>query len=139
MNEITKSLATMEDLAQGVGQTSQNRGDQDLVLGKVAVPYGVANEAELKALDVTKFTLAKIFGPNGTIEYQYDELDDSGLLPTVGDGSWLELKTVKDIAQDLAIASLLNLTTGGATGQFTSADGKVIGVANGLVTSIVPL
>jgi hypothetical protein len=89
----------MEDLAQGIGKLTQTRGNTTFELGKVALPYGVKTEEELKALDVSNFSLATIFSLFGPIEYEYDPSGSTGIPSDFG-GYWVELLSVKDIEQD---------------------------------------
>lgn len=83
---IEKQLATMEDLACGLGKVSQNRGGTTLVLGRIMLPYAVIDEAALKALDVSKFDRAFL---NNTY-YIYNPDATEGIAPSSGRGFWVE-------------------------------------------------
>ena len=85
VRKITKTLATMEDLACGIGKVQQQRGASKLTLGKIDLPYAVIDVNALKALDTSKFTSATL---NNT-KYVYSSTDASGVKPNVGSGSWL--------------------------------------------------
>lgn len=96
---ISKTLATMEDLAQGIGKVTQVRAGKQHSLGKIDVPYSVTNEAALKDLNVNLFTKAKL----DNLTYEYDPLDNSGITPNVGSGSWIKTPGTK--ADDVMLDS----------------------------------
>lgn len=86
---ITKTLAGMEDLAQGVGIEQQARGDVIVNVGRIDVPYAVASIALMSALDVTKFTKARVyFSATSVIDYNYDPIATVGEAST-GSGKWV--------------------------------------------------
>lgn len=93
-NSVEKQLITMQDLSAGVGETNQTRGGTNYQLGKVAVPYSVNSEAELANVDTSRFTLARVFGTEGTKDFEYTA------------GEWVEQLSVKDKDQDAAIDKL---------------------------------
>ena len=82
---IIKQLAGMEDLATGIGPVQQQRAGVSVAIGKMDVPYAVLSEADLKALDVSKFTYARL----NSFDYLYDPADSTGVQPSFGSGSWL--------------------------------------------------
>lgn len=87
---IYKQLGAMEDLAQGVGEISQSRNGTNVQVNKIDVPFSVDSEAKLKALDVTKYTRARVY--DNTTEYTqyiYDPTATSGIPPNVGGGYWV--------------------------------------------------
>ena len=91
VRNVRKQLAGMEDLAQGVGTTVQRRGDSDITVGLIDTPYAVQSEAELQALDVTKFTIGRVYSSvNEYIDYAYDPAASEGIPPNVGPGYWIE-------------------------------------------------
>lgn len=89
MNTLIKQLATMEDLAQGVGKVQQDRNGTTYELGKIATPYTVATVAELEAVDLGSFSLARVQADLGYTDYEYVPLDYTGIV--VGAGSWVAL------------------------------------------------
>ena len=107
MTDITKNLAIMEDLSQGTTSEIQVRGGVSYTVRKLPVPYPVSNEAEMTALDVTAYTLARLFTGNTAKEYIYKELDVTGV-PSTGAGTWVPL--IDSIGDIVAIARSLNVT-----------------------------
>lgn len=107
----------MEDLAQGVGQVNQRRGNTDYSLGQVDTPYAVESEAEMSALDVTKFTRARVYSSvTEFIDYIYDESDTSGIPSNTGPGTWVissnvTSKTISDLT-DLVFGSVADMIAG---------------------------
>ncbi len=88
---VTKSLITMEDLAQGAGRVAQIRNGAHYILGRVDIPYSVDNEDQLKELDTTKFESARVYTtPKLYKECYYDPTDSTGIVPNVGTGSWVQ-------------------------------------------------
>lgn len=94
---IRKNLAGMQDLFQGVGDENQTRNQQSLTIGRIDVPYSVLTETEMKNLDPTVFTRARVY--NGTteyIEYIYDETITTGVTSNNGPGSWIQIGSGSD-------------------------------------------
>ncbi len=86
---ITKSPAVLEDFARGIGTVTQNRAGTEYTVHLVDVPAAVSSEAELSALDVTKFQYARVYvAVNQAVEYNYDPNSTSGL-PSTGLGTWV--------------------------------------------------
>ena len=109
---VFKQLATMEDLAQGVGQVNQRRGKTDYSLGKVDVPYAVESVEDLQRLDVSKFTRANLY--SSTTEFQayiYDETRTDGILPLVGAGSWV-ISSGGDARYQKKVSTVAEVATG---------------------------
>ncbi len=113
---VKKSLLSMEDVSQGVGSEVQTRGGAEVTVHKVDVFYGVNSEAEMKALDVTRWNRASVYSDVTTfVRYIFDPAALAGIAPDVGVGFWVELITADpqvaqntlDIAQNtLDIANL---------------------------------
>lgn len=90
IRNVTKNFAGMEDLLTGVGKTDQVRNETTVSMGGVDVPYAVNTVAEMQALDVTRFTSARVYSSTTEfIDYRYDSTDVTGILPVSGSGSWL--------------------------------------------------
>lgn len=91
IRNVSKSLASMEDLLQGKGVVTQTRGAQELPVHRIDVPFALDTEAEMVALDVTRYTRARIYSDATTfVDYIYDEAATSGITPTEGTGFWVE-------------------------------------------------
>jgi len=90
VRNVNKSLASMEDLLQGKGAVTQTRNKQDFDVHRVDVPFAVDTEAEMVALDVTRFTRARVYSNAATfVDYIYDEDATSGIAPNEGAGYWV--------------------------------------------------
>jgi len=90
VRNVNKSLASMEDLLQGKGVVTQTRNKQDFDVHRVDVPYAVDTEAEMQALDVTRYTRARVYLDTTTfVDYIYDEAATSGIAPAEGSGYWV--------------------------------------------------
>ncbi len=108
---ITKSLAGMEDLAQGVGIEQQARGDSIVNIGRIDIPYSVSSIEQMSALDVTKFTKARVYsGATVTNDYIYDPLATEGE-PSTGPGKWvIDVNSVTEtIKEKVSIAELASV------------------------------
>lgn len=91
---VSKRLASMEDLLQGKGVVSQKRGDQDYDVHRVDVPFALDTEAEMQALDVTRYNRARVYSDEHTaVDYVYDPDAVEGITPNDGPGYWVELRT----------------------------------------------
>lgn len=90
IRNVTKNYIGMEDIQAGVGTQDQVRNEATVTMGKVDVPYAVSSEAELQALDVTRFTNARIYSSSvAFVDYRYDPADVTGITPITGSGSWI--------------------------------------------------
>ena len=106
IRNIRKNLAGMEDLLQGVGSESQSRGNNLYTIGKIDVPYAVQTEIELKALDISCFTRARIYETATDFEdYIYDPDDLTGIVPTEGAGTWIQVSAKVASSANLALLS----------------------------------
>lgn len=113
---INKQLAAMEDLAQGIGTTNQVRGGIARTVHRIDVPVAVETQEEMEALDVEKFTRARVYSTTTSFtDYIYDVNATSGITST-GPGFWvpglsknntLQFKTVAEAKNSIGIASLL--------------------------------
>lgn len=98
---VSKQLASMEDLLLGKGAVSQTRGKQELTVHRVDVPFAVDTEAEMQALDVTRYTRARVYADATTFtEYAYDPDTTAGIAPNEGAGYWVELARTQLVLQD---------------------------------------
>lgn len=87
---IYKQLAGMQDIAQGVGEVEQLRNNQYVKVNKIDVPFAVESEAELKALDITKYNRARVYDSAAVYtDYVYSESVLTGIQPNEGVGSWI--------------------------------------------------
>lgn len=90
IRNVYKNFAGMEDIQQGIGQVEQTRGESNVFVGSIDVPYAVNSQAELTALDVERFTRARVYNDvTDYFEYIYDANDLSGIQPDEGPGSWI--------------------------------------------------
>ena len=97
---IFKQLATMEDIAQGVGEVTQQRGGAPYVTHRMDVPFAVESEAEMQALNITQFTRTRVYSGTTTFEdYIFDPLATAGIAPTNGVGFWVLLAKVRDVVK----------------------------------------
>lgn len=89
VRNIKKSLVAMEDIAQGKGEVSQTRAGNATAVHKVDVPYALDTTVEMSALDVTKYTHARVYD-NATfyVDYLYDVDSVDGIVSDTGPGSW---------------------------------------------------
>ncbi len=118
MRLVTKQLATMEDLVAGQGQVSQDRGGTTYILGKIDQAYAVLTEDELKALDTTFFSYAFFNG----VFYRWDALNDTGLKPFQGFGSWLVSSSGNKAK------FIISLTSGQLIVNFPGADASKLAI-----------
>ncbi len=121
----------MEDLAAGQGQVSQQRSGTTYILGKIDQAYAVVDEEQLKALSVTKFTYAL----HNNTYYRYDPGDNSGIVPDVGTGSWLEDEVSENVKAAIVAADQSNAEIKAAyeandnTNAFTDTEqAKLVGI-----------
>lgn len=86
VRNIRKSLIGMEDMTQGVGPVQQT----NRTVNQVLVPFPVSSEAELAALDVTRWTYARVVtSATAFTDYLYDPNSQAGIAPDEGTGSWI--------------------------------------------------
>lgn len=70
---VRKSLAGVQDLLLGKGKVSQTRGDNVLEIDRLDVYLAIDTLNELRALDVTDFTRARVYSSTSVfIEFIYD-------------------------------------------------------------------
>lgn len=87
---VKKSLVGMEDIQQGVGTQSQVRAGTTLSIHKLDVPYSVTAIADMQALDIAKYTRARVYRSNvDYIEYSYDAAAVAGVSSNIGAGFWI--------------------------------------------------
>lgn len=116
IRNITKSLITIQDIAQGVGAVSQTRGGSVLALDAVDVPYAVATVAEMVALDISLYTRCRVYSDTLTyVDYIYDPLDVTGIAPAIGAGTWRS--TTTGGAKTVLSAGQTTVTPVGAYGK----------------------
>lgn len=72
MKQINKSLATHQDLAIGVGDVIQQRANQSLTVRQIELTWIFRSVAEIRDLDINKYTRVQLHQPGETIEYWYD-------------------------------------------------------------------
>lgn len=93
VRNIYKQPATMEDLAQGVGEVTQTRNGKDVTAHQIDVPFAVNSEAELTALDANVYTRARVYSSvNEYTDYVYDPDATEGISPDspATPGYWVE-------------------------------------------------
>ncbi len=138
---ITKSLAGMEDLAQGVGVEQQARGDSIVNIGRIDIPYSVSSIEQMSALDVTKFTKARVYsGATVANDYIYDPLATEGE-PSLGVGKWvIDVNSlagkVRAIASVSALASAA-LVEGQSVELIGYHDGTTVGGGSGVIKTAI--
>lgn len=99
---ITKALGGAEDLLVGrVDQVTQSRNGQNYTISGIDVPLVAASTAAISALDVTKFTRARVYTTVDTYaDYIYDSAATVGLA-SLGTGKWV-LSTSSNVSTVLA-------------------------------------
>ena len=86
---VKKSLAGMEDIAQGRGSIEQTRNKELVTIHKLDVPFALGAIAEMSALDVDVYQRARVYeSPVLYVDYVYDASDSTGITPDIGVGSW---------------------------------------------------
>lgn len=105
---ITKALAAMEDIAQGVGTANQTRDSGAVTVGLIDLPYAVSSVAAVKALDVTKFSRARLYSGNSYVDLYYDSGSTAGLSSDTGAGTWFVKDNTPTGASAEAQATALN-------------------------------
>lgn len=89
ISTVIKNLAVMEDLAVGTGTIAQERNGVPYVLNKIDMHIATTSVILLKAVDVEKFTRAKLYYT--TIESLfcvYNSALTTGLASDTGVGTW---------------------------------------------------
>jgi lysophospholipase L1-like esterase len=90
VRNIKKSLAGMEDIAQGVGPVTQTRADTSVVMNRMDVPFAVLTVAEMSALDPLVYTRARVYlNTTQFADYVYDEANLTGVPSDVAAGTWI--------------------------------------------------
>lgn len=90
IRNVSKQLASMEDLLQGKGAVSQTRGGVEYNVHRVDVPFAVDSVEEMQALDVTRYTRANVYSDEAIfVSYIYDPDATSGIVPNEGSGYWV--------------------------------------------------
>ena len=129
VRNIYKQPATMEDLAQGVGEVTQTRGGNSVTAHKIDVPFAVNSETELKVLDAAQFTQARVYSSvNEYIDYVYDPTATTGISPDspATPGFWVE-KSNASVKNKLNTDELSNYSTY----DFTTIDQAKLGTTVG--------
>ena len=89
IRNVSKNLASMEDLLQGKGVVTQTRGKESVDVHRIDVPFAVDTVEEMQALDVTRYTRANVYSDETTfVSYIYDPNATEGIAPNEGSGSW---------------------------------------------------
>lgn len=100
----------MEDILQIRGPSEQIRHGQSMFVHGVDVPYAVGTTVEMTALDVTRFTHARVYvSANSYKDYLYDASSTAGFPADNAPGSWRAL--VSDLVVDEAFKSFDSLTS----------------------------
>jgi len=90
VRNVKKSLAGMEDIVQGKGEVSQTRGGGAVILHKMDVPFALDTTVEMSALDVAKYTRARVYSDTVSYtDYIYDADDLTGIESDTGPGTWI--------------------------------------------------
>lgn len=104
---IYKQLAGMEDILTGKGTVSQSRGGSAVTISRVDVPFAVESKEALQALDINKYTHARLYGTDGEyVEYIFDQNATTGISSGVGPGRWV-IKTSSVLHFEFATFSAL--------------------------------
>lgn len=104
---VTRVLAGMEDLLCGVGTQTQTRNGQSVAITKADICMAVATVADMQALDVTKYTRARVYtSASNVAEYLYDAADNTGYSSDTGPGSWVP---APDFAAVLSVDDRISL------------------------------
>lgn len=141
IRNVSKSLASMEDLLQGKGAVTQTRGKEVVEVHHVDVPFAVSSVAEMQALDVTRYTRSRVYYDTTTfVDYVYDSEATEGIKPELGNGYWVEGRkalsstnstTPRAVADWLADA--MNCKAFGCIGDYVNVD--TTGMQSALVSS----
>ena len=113
----------MEDLQQGVGPVTQSNRSGNAI----DVPIAVTSLAQMKALDVTIWTRARVY-TDATVytDYIYDPADNSGEQPNEGTGSWvipqIFISAATEITTLQLLSSMSGLTVVNTSGFYTVGD-----------------
>lgn len=105
IRKVNKNLIGMEDLASGVGKTTQKRGGKWYDITKVDTPFAVTSEEEIKYIDTSKFTRASL----GDMEWRYNPHLKDGDIP-VAVGSWTRSNVSMRYVESFAEAAKFELT-----------------------------
>jgi len=90
VRNVEKNLATMQDLAIGRGKVTQSRGGVNYDVNRIDTPFAVDSLVELKALDVTAYTVARVyFTDQRYYDYIYIATETLGIAPDTGAGTWV--------------------------------------------------
>lgn len=109
IRNVTKNRAGMEDLLTGRGSESQTRAGQAVTISKVDVAFAVDTIADMQALDVSRFTRARVYSSaNNYMTYAYDSTDNSGISSDTGSGTWKEVPESESVVVATDKAALRN-------------------------------
>lgn len=140
IRNVSKSLASMEDLLQGKGAVTQTRGKEAVEVHRVDVPFAVDSIAEMQALDINRFTRANVYSSETVfVSYIYDPDAAEGIAPNEGSGFWQSIYCTPGLTAEEVL--LLELTEGFAyttSGRLTAGDnghGDYLVVASGTGTN----
>ena len=90
IRNVSKNLASMEDLLQGKGVATQTRSKKSIDVHRIDVPFAVDSVAEMQALNLAQYTRARVYSDASTFtDYIYDPDATSGIAPNEGSGYWV--------------------------------------------------
>ncbi|NRA77894.1 MAG: hypothetical protein HRU18_06775 [Pseudoalteromonas sp.] len=89
--KVIKALATMQDLATGIGKVTQSRNNVNIEMDRIDVASAVQATADLQALDINKHHKARVYTADKSafLEYMYVADATSGIAPNEGVGFWI--------------------------------------------------
>jgi hypothetical protein len=109
IRNVTKNRAGMEDLLTGRGNEQQDRAGLTVTVSKVDVAFAVDTVADMQALDVARFTRARVYASaNNYMTYAYDATDNSGISSDTGSGTWKEVPESESVVVATDKAALRN-------------------------------
>ena len=109
IRNVTKMLASMEDLLVGRGAQQQERGGSTITVHGIDVAFAVDSVAEMQALDVARFKRARVYSSvNNYMTYVYDATDNTGISSDTGSGTWVTVPESESVLVALSKADLRN-------------------------------
>lgn len=123
---IKKQLICMEDIAQGVGSVQQDRAQSQVTVHKVDIPFAISSVADMQALDIAKYTRARVYDSDGvqSVDYVYDPNATTGISSNTGAGRWVGVTraapTDKPTFEELAASPVAILGTIVTTSGYSS-------------------
>jgi len=95
IRNVKKNLVGMQDIAQGLGDTTQTRNSASTTITKLDVPYSVATEAEMQDLDIAVYTRSRVYSTTVLFtDYIYDPAAVAGVSSNTGAGYWVKVLLV---------------------------------------------